>query len=290
MTPSTILVLQMAHVASVSWSDAIRRAMPDAEVHHMHALNPKTAQRLSELMHRAGPTQTFANVSARRGIARTLSPEIREKNVRDGKWCGGPVKVVTGIRDPIDHAASALFFFADFYGHTTLGLSHRDGASPSALISFFLETWQAGLAGNMGPNTFEASLREEFVRIRSWFSTEIEEVFGIDVRQFPFDRERSSQRTAHGATELFCYRFEDLPSDRPAWAKLAQAASEFLGAPIVELPRLNTTSGRRARDLYRDFKEQLTVPEDILDAVYSEPVLSHFYSGEELAAFKARWS
>ncbi len=284
-----ILVLQMAHVASSSWFEAVRTALPNAEVHHLHYLNPKTADRFAEQECRAGPTQTIANLTALRGFRARQSPNIRKEHIRNGRWNGTPVRIITAIRDPVDHAASTLFFYADFYGHTRLKLSHRDNVSPSTLAAFFVENWRAGLAGQMGPDTFEASLRHVFTRIGNWFLMEIDEVFGIDVTRFPFDRSRACLLAANGATELLCYRFEDLPADGPAWPKLAASATSFLGSSITELPQRNVTANRRARFLYDEFKKELVMPKDLLEEIYSDPVAQHFYSAAEIAAFKYRW-
>lgn len=286
MASQRVLVLQMAKVGSYSWFKAISDALPDAEVHHVHFLHPATQQRVAESNEREDSTQTFANRAVLRNHAGSPAPKL-VACVRDGRWCGGPVKILSAIRDPVDRAASLLFFFADFYGHKRLGLSHRDGVSPDFLVSYFIDTWRAALAGDLGTSTFDARLRSDFLWVRDWFSMEIEEIFGIDVMRVPFERQRASLRADNGSAEILCYRFEDLAQE--SWPRLAASASAFLGVPIKELPQLNATTSRRARHLYREFRAKLALPAEMLEAIYAEPLLNHFYTDAELASFKARW-
>ena len=191
---------------------------------------------------------------------------------------------------PVDRAASALFFYADFYGHTQIGLSYRDGVSLDFLNRYFIEAWRAALGGDMGGNTFDERIRGTFLRFRHWFDTEIESVFDIDIHQYPFDAERRSAVARKDGVHLFCYRVEDMAPGDIGWPLLAAAASDFLGARITSLPRLNAAEGRRSRGLYAQFREQLVMPDDMLTQIYAEPILRHFYSNDELARLQARWS
>jgi hypothetical protein len=254
-------------------------------VHHLHFLTPSNASQNQEFATRDGETQTFANLTM---LRRSLDPGGLLRYSTDGRWSGGPVKIVSGIRDPIDRAASLLFFFADFYGNKTVALSFREGARADDLVSYFIETWRAALIGDMGSGTFDQRLRRAFLRYREWFSTELQAVFGIDVEHHAFDRERRSLVIDDAsAAPVFSYRFEDMQP--PAWPRVAAAASDFLGARIEALPRLNATGARRSHGLYADFKQRLAMPGDLLDRIYAAPIMEHFYTVEEIAGFKRRW-
>lgn len=285
MRTPRILVYQMAKVGSLAWWKAIKAACPDATVHHLHFLNPTTARRVEETIRRDDESQTFVNRTVlQRGLDRDgiLSLAV------GGRWSGGPVKIVTGIRDPIDRAVSLLFFFSDFYGSRNARLSFREGASAEFLLAYFIETWRAALDGDMGIGTFEQRLRKAFVRYRDWFATEVEEVFDIDIGRHAFDRERRSLVVEDGSsTALFCYRFEDLQPS--TWPRVSAAASDFLGAPLEALPWINTAGGRRSRALYEECKQRLMMPVELLERIYTDSIVERFYTVEEIASFKLRW-
>jgi hypothetical protein len=66
-------------------------------------------------------------------------------------------------------------------------------------------------------------------------------------------------------------------------------ASKFLEAALTEFPVANTSGARRSRALSEEVRRQFWLPGEMLDAIYSEPVVQHFYSRDEIAAFKRSW-
>lgn len=283
------LVFQMAKVASLAWAEALKAALPSARVHHFHHLDPSTIARIDEQSLRRGETQNVKNLLWLRTPRGRPPPELVEK-LANGPWTGpGPLRIVSGVRDPLDRAASLLFFCADFYGHRTLPLSFRQGASPEFLVEYFLKTWRTALAGHTPATTFEAILGQSFVDYRDWFSIELKGCLGVDVTSHPFDFDRFNLTFKLGDIHFFGYRFEDLDERRSEWQMVAAAASAFAGATIKSLPKVNSTEDRRGRELYRSFRQQLIVPDDLIDKIYSAPILRHFYRDAELANFKKRW-
>jgi hypothetical protein len=255
---------------------------------HLHYINPLTVAELRGRQAIAGERQTIVNKTLLRQLPGLMKPEVEER-YRDLTEQRAPIKIISGVRDPVDRSISLLFYFADFYGHKHARLSHRQGATSQFLRSYFIETWRAALAGEITQGTFDAWLQSEFVSYRDWFDTELAAVFDLRVSDFSFDDATGAMIGASGPFGLFCYRFEDL-REPDATRRLLAAGSSFLETTIGDLPRANVTENRRSSTLYREFRESLRLPPELLDEIYSAPILVQFYRPSEIATMKARWS
>lgn len=281
-----ILVLQMAKVASQAWLKAINQARPDAAVHHMHRINPVTIERVRAMRAVTGPRQTMAFFSVPDG---TAAASVREA-VGLAVDNADPVKIVSGIRDPVDRAISLLFYLAEVAPHTYHKLAYWQGVSAIHLVDFFRQAWIWALDDLFSGGTFEHFLSGGFVLYRSWFDTEIADVFGIDLENASYDSKRRALIHHQGPVGLLVYRFEDLRADGPDLPILMASTSDFVGAPIRDLPQVNRTDMRPAAKLYTEFRRIVTLPDEILKVIYAAPILQKFYTAEELARMKQRWA
>lgn len=276
----------MGKVASFAWYRAIGEAMPGRTVFHIHEVNPQSLAITRGLVAADGAEQTIANAA----MSRTRVVRNEEAKIKAAWRAGQPIKIVTGIRDPMDRAISIYFFLADFYGHKDRRLSHREQPDLEDLIAYFGSSWQAALAGDPGTGTFDRWLRQELLRYRGWFDSELRDVFGLDVTSVPFDHERHVLRLHTDQIDLIGFRFEDLKAGSGSLAQVLSEASALVGTKITGLPRSNSTEDRRAADLYRAFRARLKLPTDLLDAIYDAPIIRHFYLPAEVDQMKARWA
>lgn len=281
MERSPILVLQMAKVASYAWYEAIRRACPEREVLHLHTVRPDGIARL----------RNQARSGTRRVPGRLLGliDEATEARLRSAIDGGRPIKIVSGIRDPVDRAASVFFFHTEFYRDAPSIPSPRRGASVEELLSYFHQAWRKALSGDTPTAAFDAWLQTGFIAYRDWFDRQIRDVFALDVTSAAFDRQRGVLTAASGPVDLVCYRFEDLAAGNAATRRVIDTISAFLDVPIDALPPTNKTEQRQTRDLYRDFRSRLRLPADTVEAIFSPAILSTFYDAAELDAMKRRW-
>lgn len=283
-----ILVLQMAKVASVSWFEAIRTALPQRAVHHFHYASPAARALVASFRDRTGPTQTIARPTMFR-IFGGFPPEPLLPLLDGGRWRGGPVRLVCGIRDPVARSASILQHGADYLGHTALPLTRREGGTPEALVEVFRRGWGDALGDTASPDSFAQFLAFGFGHYRHWFADELAASFGLDIATAPFDRSAWCARIASGDARALVYRMEDLAVPERCAALIA-AAQAFLDLPVAGLDTRNAAEQRRSRDLYRRFRSSAKLPPDQLDRIYDAPVLHHFYDDAELAAFRRSWT
>ena len=285
LTP--ILVFQMAKVASVSWYEAIRQALPQRPVHHFHYASPAVLAFIASVRDVEGERQTIAhrNMFRRLGLP---GPELLAMLGEKG-WKGPPVRIVAGIREPMARSLSVLQHGADFLGHTRLALTLREGGTAENLLRIFNHGWRQALGQDAAEDSFSRFLGFGFAHYRTWFAEELQATFGLDAMAGTFDRSSGVMRLENGEHAAIVYRVEDLP-DAVRRKSVLAAASDLLGARIEDLPTLNAAEGRRSRDLYKSFQAIARLPAESIAQIYAAPILHKFYSAEEITAFKARWT
>jgi hypothetical protein len=200
------------------------------------------------------------------------------------------IRVVSGMRDPVARSISLIVFMCDFYGHVSRPLSPRTDVSPDYVIAALQENWRLVLERREPEATFEWLLWYLTDGFRSWFSDELGAAFGVDVLKSEFRRPESMQRMSTSSADIFIYRVEDMFPEAVGYDPLLAQASTFLETTFTAFPNVNTSSTRRSRALSAEVRRQFWLPDAMLDAIYSEPVVQHFYDPDEILAFKKQWS
>lgn len=179
---------------------------------------------------------------------------------------GERVKVITMVRDPVATNVSGLF-----HNHLwwPAALKAQCAAmSPGcleALGSYFLDSYPHDV-----PET--------------WFDMEVRALYGVDVYAQPFDPQRGYAVYHSDTADVLLLKLETLNQAAPT------AVGDFLGLGAFELVESNTAEDKSYADLYQAFRRQLRLPDAYLDRVYGSRMARHFYSAEELAAFRRKWT
>lgn len=204
--------------------------------------------------------------------------EGEEKRYRDG-WKGGrralhvwegqylydkvrasreePWRIVTLVREPVARNVSAFFQTLD---------QDRTAAREDvdALAHAFAD--------------FEG--HDEPLR---WFDCELEPVFGVDVFARPFPQSRGYDVFRNERARVLVVRLEDLK--RVA----GEAFGEFLGLDGFAIRETNVASDKDYSRAYSAFVSSVRLPAAYLDEMYGSRYTRHFYSKEEIEAFRSRW-
>jgi len=277
------LILQMGRVASRSWYEAIKAADPNAAVFHFHFVSPQSRDLIRALSSEDGPAQTIRRPRLLRSLE-TLPAELSERFV-DGRWIGGPLRIVSGVRDPLSRGASFLMFSADVFGHRNLPLAFREGGDIASLLSYLRRAWSDALGYTQPGDSFTRLVCFLLAQYRSWFATELNTAFGIDIFDATPETGRRTWRIANDAVEVLVYRYEDLPS-----GEIVKEVGRFLDLDLDPLPATNRTGSRRSGDLYGQLRERSRLPSEWLERIYAEPIVPHFYSDKEIIALKTQSS
>ena len=162
---------------------------------------------------------------------------------------GKDIKIVTGVRLPLDRDISMYF-------HNTYGIEMRPLPEPGMVddvIADFNDTFPV-------------------LASASWFDDELKRLTGVDLFAFPFDR-------AKGFTEINAGRFRVFVSRLATLAPLHPELSRFLGEPEFRLIKTNDSMSKRYTDLYRAFKKAYVRQSGVIDPA-EQRFLAHFYESD----------
>jgi len=279
----------MGKVASHTWCETVRQVLrrEGAQPIHCHFMMPATREHIAAALNAPSGCQTIANMLVAKSTLRDgASAWARVQSAREGNET---VRVISGIREPVSRSISIITFLADFYGHVDRPLNPRVPMTPEYVIESLRENWRRVLDRQEPRGTFEWLLWYLTGAYRTWFEEELGAAFGIDVLQTEFSREKASQRITTPAADVLIYRVEDMPPTAPGYMTLLAQASSFLGAPVRDVPVVNTSSTRRSREISAAVRQRFSLPEHMLAPIYDDPVIRHFYTADEISTFQARW-
>lgn len=156
-------------------------------------------------------------------------------------------------------------------------------------VSDLLQNWPAWF----GQRTVdEVSLDEVLAKYQArehgypeeWFETELKPFLGFDWLAHPFDRERgyTNYQTERGT--ILCLKLERLDE------VVEEAFQTACGMPLALKHSVNRSEDKPGKRLYQAVKQVYKPTQEKLDRVYSSAYMQHFYTPNEIQAFKQRWS
>jgi hypothetical protein len=174
-----------------------------------------------------------------------------------------PIKIITSVRNPIDRDISG--FFQRF--------EHRNKVSVNQYAKRF-------------DDLYEMLFDEIRQRATStpWFDREYQEVLGLNIYDHPFPHEDGYQILHHKQFEILLFRIETPDEIKE------KALSEFLNTPNIKMYRTNIGAEKDYKDTYRDFRQFLKLPQDYIDSSYESSDMKHFYTADEIAQFRSKWT
>ncbi len=172
------------------------------------------------------------------------------------------IQIITLVREPIARDISR--YFQSFYTEYTAWLDQTND-----LYKDFIRMTKGFLKD-----------RNQFV----WFNQEIKKVFGIDVYEYPFDKEKGYALIEEDNISILILKMEKLN-------ELESVVGEFLKIENFELVNANEAKDRPYRYMYEEFKQNVKLPQSYVDSYYKDnPYMDHFYSEKEKAKFLDKWS
>jgi hypothetical protein len=285
-----ILVYQFGKVASTTVASTIAELAPQCEVNHVHGLTTEFWERLFAYGNGNQDGKPFLDACHR------LQNEAAQLRLRIEATRGVPFasrgwkwRIVTITREPVAQTLSGLFHLAE-YVIRSLG---KKGGNHSRAVERVRRALMGQIEGYgdgslAEPTDFlERACRASFNHIDEWFDYELNEVFGSDVYEQPFDFSRGYSVIRNDFADVLVLRFEGL------FENLDEALEAFLNVPVADArasrKERNRTDSKAYGDTYREFLRNLELPPAFLDARYDSKYVKHFYSAKELDGFKKRW-
>jgi hypothetical protein len=194
-------------------------------------------------------------------MSRLVGRELQEGVLQNKR-----VKVITLVRDPVATNLSGFFFNSHWWPpELSEQARSRTGDYFGALRQCFLDSYP-----------HEVPL--------TWFTMELQPLFGVDVFAQPFDIERGYQIYHSESADVLLLKLEGLSNH------VAPAMDEFLGLPDFELIRANEGDDKWYGELYQEFKSKVPLPASYLDKMYQSSFTRQFYSSVEIDTLLAKWS
>lgn len=255
-----ILVYQMGKVGSRTIVKSLRGAGLDSPIFHVHFLAEENLREWEE-RHRARWTRS--------GGAQHLWRSRYVLRLMDGP-APGQWDVITLVRDPVAQSVSRFFQLAAYpFGRAQLGLPDENGSDPETVGADLAERYSRWSEGHDFP--------------AAWLDEELKSVLGLDLYALPFDRARGYAIYENERARLLVLKLETLR------ACAAAAFRDFLALDGFALVEGNVTETKSDASLYRHFTRSLELSPDFLDKMYGTRFARHFYSEQELGAFRRRW-
>lgn len=114
---------------------------------------------------------------------------------------------------------------------------------------------------------------------KNWFDDQMKNIMGIDIFQYPFDREKGYQIIKSGNIELLLIKMERL-------SDLASEIGEFLDIKDFQLCKANMGEQRPYRFAYEEYKKVFSLPIERLESIFKDnEFVRHFYTEEECEKF-----
>ncbi len=189
------------------------------------------------------------------------------------------IKIITGVREPIARDFAAFFeAFSEKNNIRRGDWIFRCGD----VYKVFRQYMEMVVHGDYRPwnDGIPEVWGDEFI----WFDKEIKELWGIDVYQYPFDKENGYTVIYSEKVDIFLYKSERLND-------VSEKLYEFaLGYPIPEFVIENRAEDSWRNEAYQEFKRNVVLSPDYVEHYYKDNKrMDFFYTKEEKEGFLKKW-
>jgi Putative capsular polysaccharide synthesis protein len=272
-----LLVYQMGKVGSSTIVSSLRAQESVSSVYSIYHIHWLTADHLRE--------EDRRYIDARNRFRGTPLSKQRfyPTHVWIGQWLSGRIdetkdtmrwKIITLVRDPIAKNLSSFFQNLE----NMLGYDYRHNLQIKSTEDIICDLTKLLHEHYLGDNT---------KRIASdpltWFDLELKSVFSIDVFATEFPTDKGYKIYESPRTKVLLLKLEDI--NRCA----GDAFREFMGIENFMLLRSNIGTRKVYSELYETFLKAIHLPQHYIDRVYQSKYSRHFYSAQEIEAFRAKW-
>ena len=262
-----ILVYTMGKVGSSSICKAVQHQDRQRIAYHLHFLNHGTLAAMERYESDSYPIdrKIYDHILLGRQIRTAMDSGYDFKR---------NIKIITGIRDVV--AVDISSFFQTLDRLRTFEYSRIFSDKPDLLLEDLNELFVERISNNS---------RLPGDQWLSWFDSELMQVMGLDVFATPFPTRQGWQvYCGENHPDTLLIRLENLhQGGRNACRDFLRVNGE------LNIPPVNIGSNKAYANAYTYFKENVRLPVDYLDEVYSSRVMRHFYEPDEIQNFRNQW-
>jgi hypothetical protein len=224
--------------------------LPEFAVWKAHRLHPPRIREYYKERRRRGEEERYRLVD---DLGLALHDEIIRRRV--------PAQIVVLVREPIGRNFSAYFHILDvLWKCDDIYL-----ADPGELAAGFMERGRHQVPID-------------------WFDEEFKSIFGVDVFERPFPHDLGYVQLEAAPHRILILR-SDLPDEQKA-----SCLSEWLGRRSFNIVRMNEAGEKHYSMKYEAARRALQLPPDYVDAMLGSKYARHFFTPDELAGLRMKWS
>ena len=263
-----LLIYQMGKVGSKTIRSSLKASNLDMPIFLVHFLSQDRVREMEieRLKYLGTSKETLL-----RHIWRYMYLNDRIAGGMDGeRW-----KIITLTREPISRNLSTFF--------ENLEIESLDNEKRYRVQSDYYDFDLSLDLDNLDELTAMFFNRLHHERPLKFFDDEIKRVFGMDVYSSDFPMDSGYKIYAADSVDVLLIRLEDLNSC------VHEAIRDFLWITDLDIVNSNVGKDKPNAALYDVFKRSMVFPRSYVDKMYDSKYARHFYSSEEIAAFRSRW-
>ncbi|MBR1598067.1 MAG: hypothetical protein IJ661_04030 [Lachnospiraceae bacterium] len=235
---------------------------------------------LNQMLDTVGlPSASFHSLQYPKHILRECLEDVWKNFVSKSKQ--EHLKIISVVRSPLDRDYSAFW--------TAFGFPQQRGwyipFSSGDFQLMYYQFTESIIEGNdklieMCGLCHPFTWREEF----EWFDDEIKSNLGIDIYDYPFDRENGYQIIKHGNIEMFLMKLEKMPD-------VLTELSDFLGlSEVIELRRDFSADKKWYSMAYKEFRKEVKISREYVEHYFNgNKKMDYFYTKDEQMRFLEKW-
>lgn len=182
------------------------------------------------------------------------------------------IRIITGVREPVERVISARW-----------QIMRNPSSYEDELVSTVVDdNYDAFCDVPTCKRKYRDCFMFQYADVKNWFDDQIKEVFGIDIFDYPFDKEKGWSIIRKGNISIFCYRLDKLSS-------LENEIGEFTGVKDFSLKRDNSAADKSYYYAYKAYLEEVKIKKEFFEQLMQSEAVTHFYTEEECENMRRKW-
>lgn len=125
-------------------------------------------------------------------------------------------------------------------------------------------------------------IRYHYNNTADWYRDHIEKAFGINIFDYPFDKDKGYSIIEKNNISMFIYRLDKL-------SHLENEIKDFSGDSSFKLQKSNLAKEKRYALAYRQYLEKVKIKKEFFDNLIYNDSMKHFYTEEECKKYINKW-
>lgn len=186
------------------------------------------------------------------------------------------IKIISGIREPVERIISQT------WEHMSIPFLYND-----IFISDILDSDNGHFITKLTEYEKLSGQKYDctscfYLDIVDWFKDHIEKIFGINVFDYYFDKEKGYSIIKKDNVSIFIYRLDKLDG-------LEKEICMFTDNDSFILKKDNFASGKKYIFAYREYLKRVKIKQDFFNRLVGSKGMTHFYTNEECNNYNNKW-